>query len=158
MEVVGMAWIRLLYSLICFLGSPTLKWPVGVVFIGPNPISSRWTERSIFQSTGAPDRALFTVRCLLRQPTIGICSSQLLDPTVTQTFRCYSLSTPVVGLFAQTVRLSHQTVRCATRRWLTALFLDFFADSIGLLLFLSLGLICFFLCLILRCCILIALV
>jgi hypothetical protein len=50
------------------------------------------------------------------------------------------------------------TVLCATRRWLTALFLDFFADSFELLLFLSLGLLCFFICLLLRCCILIALV
>jgi hypothetical protein len=33
----------------------TLKWPVGVVFIGPNPISSHWTESSSFLSTGAPD-------------------------------------------------------------------------------------------------------
>jgi hypothetical protein len=38
------------------------------------------------------------------------------------------------------------TVRCVTKRWLTALFLDFFADSFGLLFFLSLGLLCFFLC------------
>jgi hypothetical protein len=48
------------------------------------------------------------------------------------------------------------TVRCATRRWLTARFSDFFVESFGLLLFLSLGLLCIFLCLLLRCCILIA--
>jgi hypothetical protein len=34
-----MAWICLLYPLICCLSSHTLKWPVGVVFIGPNLIS-----------------------------------------------------------------------------------------------------------------------
>jgi hypothetical protein len=50
------------------------------------------------------------------------------------------------------------TVWCAIRRWLTILFLDFFAYFFGLLLFLSLGLLCFFLCLIFRCYILIALV
>jgi hypothetical protein len=50
------------------------------------------------------------------------------------------------------------TVRCATRRWLTARFLGFFADFFGLLLFLSIGLLCTLLCLLLRCCILIALV
>jgi hypothetical protein len=49
-------------------------------------------------------------------------------------------------------------VRCATRRWLTARFLDSFADYFGLLLFFSIGLLCIFLCLLLRCCILIALV
>jgi hypothetical protein len=33
----------------------TLKWVVGVVFIGPNPISSHWTENISFVSTGALD-------------------------------------------------------------------------------------------------------
>jgi hypothetical protein len=88
MEVVGVAWICLLYPLICCLGSHTLKWSVGVVFIGPNPISSRWTESNSFLSTGAPDRALFTVLCLPRQPTVGVCSSRSLDPIVTRTVRC----------------------------------------------------------------------
>jgi hypothetical protein len=31
-------WKCLLYVLVCCLGSHTLKWPVGVVFIGPNTI------------------------------------------------------------------------------------------------------------------------
>jgi hypothetical protein len=31
-------WKCLLYALVCCLGSHTLKWPVGVVFIGPNII------------------------------------------------------------------------------------------------------------------------
>jgi hypothetical protein len=66
----------------------SLKWPVGVVFIGPNPISSRWIESSSFLSMGAPDRALFTVRCLPRHPLVGVCSSRSLDPTVTLTVRC----------------------------------------------------------------------
>jgi hypothetical protein len=87
MEVVGMAWICLLYALICCLGSHTLKWPVVVVFIGPNPSSSRWTESNNFLSSGAPDMALFTVWCLPRQPTIGVYSSRPFDPTVTQTVR-----------------------------------------------------------------------
>jgi hypothetical protein len=29
-------WKCLLYALVCCLGSHTFKWPVGVVFIGPN--------------------------------------------------------------------------------------------------------------------------
>jgi hypothetical protein len=82
-----MAWICLLYALICCLGSHTLKWPVVVVFIGPNPSSSRWTESNNFLSSGAPDMALFTVWCLPRQPTIGVYSSRPFDPTVTQTVR-----------------------------------------------------------------------
>jgi hypothetical protein len=43
-----------------------------------------------------------------------------------RTVRCYSQRAPVCGLSAQ-------TVRCATRRWLAALILDFFADFFGLL-------------------------
>jgi hypothetical protein len=113
----------------------------------------------------ALDRALFTVWCLPRQPTVGVCSNRLLDPIV----RYCSSRAPVYGALCADYPVVPPespvhtgqvlcTVRCATRRWLTALFLDFFADSFGLLLFLSLGLLCFFLCLLLRCCILIALV
>jgi hypothetical protein len=83
-----MAWICLLYPLICCLSSHHLKWPVGVVFIGPNPIPSRWTESSSFRSTGTPDRVLFSVWCLPRQSTVGVCSSRSLGLTATQTVRC----------------------------------------------------------------------
>jgi hypothetical protein len=38
MEVVRWAWICQLYDLECCLGSHTLKWPVGVVFIAINQI------------------------------------------------------------------------------------------------------------------------
>jgi hypothetical protein len=38
MEVVGRAWICQLYDLECCLGSHTLKWLVGVVFIATNQI------------------------------------------------------------------------------------------------------------------------
>jgi hypothetical protein len=36
MYVVGRAWVCQLSDLECCLGSPTLKWPVGVVFIATN--------------------------------------------------------------------------------------------------------------------------
>jgi hypothetical protein len=36
--VVGSAWICQLYDLECCLGSHTLKWPVGVLFIATNQI------------------------------------------------------------------------------------------------------------------------
>jgi hypothetical protein len=55
------AWICLLYALICCLGSHTLKWLVGLIFIGPNPISSRWTENSSFLSTGTSDSPVPTM-------------------------------------------------------------------------------------------------
>jgi hypothetical protein len=118
------------------------------------------------------------VRCTPRQPTVGACSSRPLDPTVAvcplahRTVRC-TPDSPVLQpesaclwpLCAdcpvphRTVRCTPDTnVRCTTRRWLTARFLDSFADFFGLLLFLSIGLLCIFLCLLLRCCILIALI
>jgi hypothetical protein len=37
----------------------------------PHHNYSRWTESSSFLSIGAPDRALFTIRCLPRQLTVG---------------------------------------------------------------------------------------
>jgi hypothetical protein len=61
MEVVGRAWICLLYALICCLGSHTLIWPVVVVFIGSNSPYGRWTE-SIDGHTGqsgAPGHGTF---------------------------------------------------------------------------------------------------
>jgi hypothetical protein len=67
-------WKCLLYALVCCLSSHTLKWPVGVVFIGPNPISSRWTEGGNFLSTGTPDspvRAMSAERWGLQHSTVG---------------------------------------------------------------------------------------
>jgi hypothetical protein len=157
------------------LGSHPLKWPDGVVFIGPNPISSRWTESSGFLSTGTPDRhsSLFDA-CHVSRPLWSVAVDCWIRPlprlsSAHRTVRCYSPRVSVCGPLCadcqvvppdSPVHTGHLlfTVRCATRRWLTALLLDFFANSFGLLLFLSLGLLCFFLCLLLRCCILIALV
>jgi hypothetical protein len=72
------------YALVCFLGSHTSKWLVGV-FIASSHTSSRWTESSNFLSMGAPDspvRALFTVRCE-HCSLSGACHvSWSLDPTV----------------------------------------------------------------------------
>jgi hypothetical protein len=71
------------------------EWRWLGVFVGPNTISSRWTESGIFWSTGAPDRALFIVRCLPRQPTVGACSSRPFDLTITQTVLC-ALDSPLL--------------------------------------------------------------
>jgi hypothetical protein len=63
-EVVVRAWICQLYDLECCLGSHTLKWPVGVVFITTNQIVAvgegcwRWAHRTV---SGAPPRR-FIVR------------------------------------------------------------------------------------------------
>jgi hypothetical protein len=138
-----------------------------VVFIASKPQTSCWTESSSFLSSGAPDTGhpLYSVRCTPRQPTVGACSSRPLDPTVAvcpvHTGQSGATARERLSV-ASLRRLSGATpdinVRCATRRWLTACILYFFADFFGLLLFLSIGLLCIFLCLLLRCCILIALV
>jgi hypothetical protein len=146
-------WKCLYYVLVCCLGSHTSKWPVGGIYSLPHT-SSSWTESNSFLSAGTPDspvrtgHTLFIVRCLPRQPTVGVCSSRPLDPTITrlsgahQTVWCYSPRAPVVGLSVQTVRVSHRTFRCTPNwycslsgvppgRWLTAHFMDFFANSLG---------------------------
>jgi hypothetical protein len=83
MEVVGRAWICLLYALICCLGSHSLKWPIRVVFIGSNPHIAVGKKATTFCQ-----RAHRTVRCLLHQPIVGVCTSRPLGPTATQTVRC----------------------------------------------------------------------
>jgi hypothetical protein len=56
--VVGRAWICQLYDLKCCLGSHTLKWPVGLVFIATNQIVAigegcwRWAHRTVRCATG----------------------------------------------------------------------------------------------------------
>jgi hypothetical protein len=183
MEVVGRAWIFLLYALICCLGSHILKWPVGVVFIGPNPPYSHWTKHQLFVDRHTGQSSACHVSWWLRsvavnrwvrplpmvpwprQPTVEVCGSRSLDLTVTRlpgahrTIRCHSPRAPVVGLSAQTIRCtSDNYYSLSGAPPVRALFLDFFADSFGLLLILSLEVFCLFLCFLLRCCILIALV
>jgi hypothetical protein len=58
MEVVGRAWICQLYELECCLGSLTLKWPVGSVFIA--------TDQIVAVGKAAGDGR--TRQCPVRQP------------------------------------------------------------------------------------------
>jgi hypothetical protein len=125
---------------------------------------SRWTEVVAFCRRThrivrcPPDMHCSLSAALPRQPTVGVCSSRPLDPTVTQTVsahrtvRCYSPRAPVVGLSAQTARCptgqsgAHWTCYYSLSgvppvRWLTAHFMDFFVVSFGLLFLLSLGLL-----------------
>jgi hypothetical protein len=61
------SWECLLYALVCCLGSHTLEWPVGGVFIAPNTklaVGEKLCSlRHTGQSGGAPESALFTVQC-----------------------------------------------------------------------------------------------
>jgi hypothetical protein len=103
-------------STICLdmlLGLPHLEMTVGVVFIGPNPITSHWTKSSSFLSTGTPN----SVWCLPRQPTVGVCSSRPLDLTTTQTIRCPGHVSRSLRSAAVVVGPDHcQTVRCRRPR------------------------------------------
>jgi hypothetical protein len=118
---------------------------------------------------GRTRHALSTVRCppdmhcslsgaLSRQQTVGVYSSRSLDPTVTQTFRC-TRDSPVLqpesahcGPLYVDCSVSHRTVRCTPDRLLftvrctTSALADcplhgFLCCFLGLLLFLSVGLL-----------------
>jgi hypothetical protein len=54
---------------------------VGGIY-SPNHYSSRCVDGHTGQSGGAPNMALFTVRCVLRQPTVGVWSGRLLKSFV----------------------------------------------------------------------------
>jgi hypothetical protein len=137
----------------------------------------------LFLSTGAPDspvrtgHALFTVHCLMpwpRQPTVGICSSRPLDPIVARlsgahrTVRCYSPRAPSCRPLCADCPVAHWVLRCTLDkycslsgvplvRWLTIHFMDFFVVFLGFF-FLESWTSMYLLCLLLRCCILSALV
>jgi hypothetical protein len=147
-------WRCLYYALVCCLGSNTFKWPVGGIYSLPHT-SSRWTKINIFLSTGALDspmhngHALFIVRCRatsanrwsLQQSTVGSDHCQTVwctpDSPVLQPERAYlqallrRLSGCLTGQFG-----AHRTGYCSLSGaprgcWLTAHFMDFFADSLG---------------------------
>jgi hypothetical protein len=90
-EVVGRARICQLYDLECCLGSHTLKWPVGVVFIATNQICSRWRRLLAMGASDSPVRHQIVSDTPPRHPVV----------------RAWSWST--VGGF---VLMRHRTVRC----------------------------------------------
>jgi hypothetical protein len=99
-DVVGRAWICQLDDLECCLGSLTLKWPVGVVFIATiqnvavGEVCWRWAHRTVRCATG---------QCLMHHRTVsGV-------PPCHPPVRAWSWST--VGGF---VLMRHRTIRCNT--------------------------------------------
>jgi hypothetical protein len=130
--VVGRAWICQLYDLECCLGSYTLKWPVGVVFIATNQNVAvaegcwRWAHRTV---SGALPRQLVvrawswstvggfvltwhrTVRC-----DTGQSGAPLTNCSDFCCAHCYVLFTVRVDHCAQIVvaPLVHRTVRWHT--------------------------------------------
>jgi hypothetical protein len=143
------SWKCLYYALVCCLGSHTSKWPVGGIYSLSHNYS-RWS----FLSMGAPNslvhtgQALFTVWCPatstdrwgLQQSIVG--SDCFLTVWCTPDSLVLQPKSAVDGLSAQTVWVSHRTVRCTPDmhyalsgappgRWLTAHFMDFFTDFLG---------------------------
>jgi hypothetical protein len=174
-------WKCLQYVLVCCLGSHPLKWPVGGVFIAfPTIITvGQKQQLSIDRRTGQSGaHRTCTVHCPMpwpRQLTVGVCSSRSLDPTVTRlsgahwTVRCYSPRAHGCRPLCVDCSLSHRTVRCTmdrllfTVRCITSALPDcplygFLRCFFGLVLILSLGLLCIFYVFFLRCCILSSLV
>jgi hypothetical protein len=157
-------------SIICLgmlLGLPHLEmagW--GDIYSLPHNYS-RWTEAATFYRWAhrtvrcTPDKHCSLFGALPRLSTVGVCSSRPLDPTVTQTVRCtpdnlvLQPESARCGPLYVDCRVSHRTVRCTpdmllfTIRCATSLLADcpfhgFLRCFLGLLLFLSLGLLCFF--------------
>jgi hypothetical protein len=130
--VVGRALICQLDDLECCLGSHTLKWPVGVVFIATNQIVAvgegcwRWAHRTV---SGAPPRhpvvrawSWSTVGgfVLMRHQTVR-CDTGQSDASLTNCsyfcrIHCSVLFTVRIDRCTQVVvaPLVHRTVRCDT--------------------------------------------
>jgi hypothetical protein len=78
----------LLYALVCFLGSHTLKWPVGGIYSLPKLLvvgqkATAFYRRAHRTVRYTPDKHCSLSGALPRQSTVGVYSSQLLDLTVT---------------------------------------------------------------------------
>jgi hypothetical protein len=93
-----------------------------VVFIAFNPQTSRWTENSSFLSSGAADRhCAVSGAHHVSRPLASVAVDRWIRPlpsvrctpdSPVPTVRCYTPRAPVCGPSAQTVLLSHRTVRC----------------------------------------------
>jgi hypothetical protein len=157
-------------STIClgmFLGLPLLQMVGWGVFIASPHNYSCWTEAAAFcWRTHRTVRCIPDLHCSLSsalpcQPTVWVCSSRPLDPTVTQTIRC-TPDSPVLqpesarcGHLCAECPVSHRTVQCIPNRLLFTVWCansvladcplhGFVRCFLELLLFLSLGLLCFF--------------
>jgi hypothetical protein len=149
------------------LGSHTLKWPVEGAFIAFPHNYSYWNEATTFcRRAHRIVRCTLDKHCLLsgalpRQPTVGVYSSRPLDLNVArlsgahQTVRCYSPRAPSCRPLCADFLVSHWTVRCTPGRLLFTVrcttsalancpLHGFLRCFLGFLLFLSLGLLCFF--------------
>jgi hypothetical protein len=99
--------------------TPSNGW-LGGVFIAFPLNSSCWTESYCFYRRA---HQTCTVHCPVpwpRQPTVGVCSSRLLDLTIVKlsgahrTVRCYSPRAPSCRPLCADCLESHRTTRCPT--------------------------------------------
>jgi hypothetical protein len=116
------SWKCLLYALVCCLGSHTLKWPVGGVFIAPNTKLAVWRKVVAFYGTpgslvplpGAPSRWTDTAsdrwRCRLSHQTVRMSHRQscAFSPPVPPGTSCWS----TVPLCIRQSGVWHQILWC----------------------------------------------
>jgi hypothetical protein len=118
--------LQIVYKTLMNLGVfHTFKWSIGVVFIGPNPISSCWTESSSFLSTGAPYSPVRTGQGIVHCPVHATSVDRWIRPLVRlpgarRTVRCGLMTVGLANVADADcaadrwsgARLAHRTVRC----------------------------------------------
>jgi hypothetical protein len=96
-------WKCLLYALVCCLGSHTLKWSVGVVFIDPNTkLAVGLTPQVTVGAVGFPDVTPDSTVDSLHQCHLKLAVG-LLFPSAPDSLAC---GTGQFGALARTVRLA----------------------------------------------------
>jgi hypothetical protein len=119
-------WKCLYYALVCCLGSHTFKWSMGV-FIAPTLLAVgqkattfyRWAHRTFWC---APDiHCSLSGACHVSRSLGYVAVDRWIQPLprlsgAHRIVWCYRLRALVVGLSAQTVRVSHRTIRCTPNR------------------------------------------
>jgi hypothetical protein len=150
-------WKCLYRALVCCLGPPPWNGRLWVFIASPTIIvvgqKQQFSVDGRIGQFGAHRTS--TVRCPVPwpcQPTVGVCSSRPLGPTVARLSGAAAWGCMSAGPSAQTVRVSHRivrstpdmvlfTVQCATRALADCPLYGFLRWFFGLLLFLILGLL-----------------
>jgi hypothetical protein len=116
-------WKCLYYTLVCCLGSHTFKWSMGEFIASPTLLAigqkattfCRWAHRTVWC---APDiHCSLSDACHVSRSLGSVAVDRWIQPLprlsdAHRTVWCYRLRVPIVGLSAQTVRVSHRTIRC----------------------------------------------
>jgi hypothetical protein len=138
-------WKCLYNALVCYWAlTPPNGWLE--VFIASPHNCRRWIEAASFCRRAHRTSTVHRLAPWPRQSTVGVCSSRPLDPTVARLSGAVARGRLVAGPSAQTVRwckpdMLQFTVQCVTSVLADCPLHGFLCCFLGLLLFLSLGLI-----------------